>query len=231
MKHLISIALLLALLWPLQAQVNVSSKSPSSAFGSGMDLFTDVWMNLPAGIEARTINQGMNFYTTYSNPIGKSPFALSVGLSLGAHNLYSNASLESDTSGSFFVKIPSTDLAGKGEKIEYKRNKLVLAYLELPLEIVLKTEKGLSASLGVKAGLLLNGHTKYKGDDPMGSGTAIKIKRGDLPNLESYRLSGIVRLGYKWVTLYGGYALTPAFKEGLGPDIYPVSVGISLRPN
>lgn len=231
MKYFFSFLFILSSVVYLSAQDKAKDDPSKSSIGTGMDLYSDIWMGLPKGIESRTINQGMNFFVAYRNPIGKSPFATSIGISLGAHNLYSNAVLGRDTSGaSVLVPIAGTGIDNLGAAVNYKRSKLVIAYLDLPLELTLKTKKGISASLGVKAGILLNAHTKYKGDDPTGSGHSIKEKQGDLPNLETYRLGGMLRLGYKYVSLYGAYTFTKVFKENLGPELYPVSVGISLRP-
>ena len=36
------------------------------------------------------------------------------------------------------------------------------------------------------------------------------------------------RLGFGHFTLYGSYAITPLFKEGNGPDINPLTVGLNL---
>ncbi|HRY98895.1 MAG TPA: outer membrane beta-barrel protein, partial [Bacteroidales bacterium] len=117
-----------------------------------------------------------------------------------------------------------------GEGISYKRNKLTLAYLDFPLEFRMKTRSGVLASLGFKAGFLINSHTKYRGDDFGDASQEIRLKIADIANVETYRYGVQARVGYKNVSLYGFYSLSRVFKEGEGPALYPVSVGVSLRP-
>ena len=51
--------------------------------------------------------------------------------------------------------------------------------------------------------------------------------KGDFHMLP-YRLAGRVQLGYASVNLFAEYAFTPFFEDGKGPELMPVSVGITL---
>lgn len=51
--------------------------------------------------------------------------------------------------------------------------------------------------------------------------------KGDY-NLLPYRLAAAVRLGYGALNLFAEYSLTPLFREGRGPELTPVTVGITL---
>ncbi len=196
-------------------------------FSSGVDVINDVVMDVPDGIKFRTINPGVNVYGLYAYPIGKSNFAFAIGAGLGMHNLHSNGIL-SDTSGvSFFTKFPEKD--ANGQKIDYKKNKISLTYLDIPAELRFKSKSGIRFAVGVKVGLLINAHTKFKGDDPA-DGKSMKIKESSLPNFETWRFGPTMQLGYKWVNLTGFYSVTKVFKANEGPQIYPISIGISLRP-
>jgi hypothetical protein len=42
------------------------------------------------------------------------------------------------------------------------------------------------------------------------------------------RISATARLGYGHFTLFGSYSLTPLFKEGLGPKMNTLSLGLTL---
>ncbi|MFW5974790.1 MAG: hypothetical protein ACOCQ6_01140, partial [Bacteroidota bacterium] len=69
----------------------------------------------------------------------------------------------------------------------------------------------------------------YKGDNfESAQGEKIKIKEKDLDNTNSLRYGPTIRLGYKWIDLFAYYSLTPAFEENKGPEMYPVSIGISV---
>lgn len=200
----------------------------SKKFSMGVDIFNDIVMDAPDDISFRTINQGANIYGMYTYPIKESNFAFAIGAGLGMHNLFSDGML-SDTSGvSFFSKIPekTTDTE---QSLKYKKNKVSLTYLDIPAELRFKTEGGFKVAIGIKAGFLLNAHTKYKGDD-FADGSDLKVKESSLPNFQSWRIGPTIQIGYKWICVTGFYSITKVFEENFGPQIYPVSVGISLRP-
>lgn len=212
-----------------KAKAKPVKEEKERSFGTTVDLYTDLWMDVPEGIDLRFLQQGMNLGGMFSNRFGKSAFSIAIGPVIGVHNLYSDGLFQQDTSGStVMTAMPGEDANGDG--ISYKRNKLTLAYLDFPLEFRMKTKSGVLASLAFKAGFLINSHTKYKGDDFADASQELRIKIGDIANVESYRYGVQARLGYKNVSLYGFYSLSTVFNEGEGPAIYPVSVGISLRP-
>ena len=196
-------------------------------FATGIDIFNDLVMDAPDNVEFRGFNPGVNVYAMRTFPIGKSNFAFAAGLGLGMHNIYSNSLLQ-DTSGvSFFKEIP--EKAANGKNVDYKKSKISLTYVDLPVELRFKTEGGFRVSAGFKVGYLINAHTKYKGDDLIdGSKTTIKVSR--LPNIQSWRFGPSFQIGYKWVSLMGFYSINTIFEENQGPAIYPISLGLTLRP-
>ncbi len=192
----------------------------SDKFSSGIDVFNDFVMDAPDGVEFRVFNPGVNIYGIHTFPIRESNFAFTVGLGLGIHNLFSNSTLQ-DTSGvSFFEPIP--------DDVDYNKSKLTLTYLDVPAELRFKTDGGFKVALGFKFGVLINAHTKYKGEDENGDKT--KIKRSMLSGMETWRYGPTFRIGYKWANLTGFYSISKVFEKNNGPEIYPLSVGISLRP-
>jgi hypothetical protein len=197
-------------------------------FTTGADIFNDFVMDAPDGIDFRAINQGASIYGLYTFPIKESNFAFSIGAGFGMHNFFSNGMLMDSTGTSYFVSL-DTLKALNGDKIDYKKNKISLTYLDFPLEIRYKSEKGFRFAIGAKVGVKLNAHTKYKGDD-MTDASKIKTKESDLPNFETWRFGPTVQVGYKWVNITAFYSVTKVFKSNAGPGIYPVSIGISLRP-
>jgi hypothetical protein len=197
-------------------------------FSTGVDIINDFVMDAPDGIDFRAINQGASVYGLYTFPIKESNFAFSLGAGFGMHNFFSNGLLQDSTNTSYFVSL-DTLKAMNGEEIDYKKNKISLTYLDFPFEIRYKSEKGFRFAVGAKVGLKLNAHTKYKGDD-LTDASKIKIKESDLPNFETWRFGPTLQIGYKWVNITGFYSITKVFKSNAGPGIYPLSIGISLRP-
>ncbi len=201
--------------------IQAQTGSFASKFTTGIDIFNDFVQDSPANIDFRTINPGINVYGMYSSKIKKSNISLAIGLGLGMHNLHSNGSLTDSANVS--------TLTPYAEAVDYKINKLQLTYLDIPAEIRFKSDNGIRLALGIKAGYLISAHTKYKGDNPAG-GRSIKIKEGSLPNISKWRFGPTFQAGYKWVNLTAFYSLSTVFEETAGIDIYPISVGTSLRP-
>jgi hypothetical protein len=78
---------------------------------------------------------------------------------------------------------------------------------------------------GAFGGVRLGSHTKikYRID-----GKKEKLKTPGHYSLQDYKYGLMVRAGYRWVNVFATYELTPFFKEGKGPELTPVTFGISL---
>lgn len=219
MKRLTIFIFLIALTATAWSQNAKNKKS----FRIGADAFTDVWMEKPDGMKLRGVNQGANINLMYYSTFPKTNFSIGTGAVLSMHNLYSNMLIEdlsADTTK--FTKIP--------EGVDYKKNKISIAYLELPVEFKYTTKSQFSFAMGMKIGLPINTHTKYKGKNPNGNGKEIKVKEHNIKGINDYRMAATMRIGYQWISLFASYQLTTTFDKDKGPDLYPVSVGISISP-
>jgi hypothetical protein len=216
MRYLItfSIACILAITVSAQNKEKLSIKK----LNSGVDLFTDIWQGLPNAVKARTINQGINIYTMYQFPVKKSNFTFAIGAGIGSHNLYSKGILGSNDSASYFTPITAS----------YDKSKLNLTYLDFPLEFRYKNKSDYRASIGFKFGVLISNHTKYKGDNA--DGKSEKVKSAGLDNLENLRYGVTALAGYKWLNVTFFYSMSNVFVKSKGPPVYPISIGIALRP-
>ena len=202
-------------------------ESTRKKFSIVLDLFTDIWVDVPSNVDVRIINQGVNVSGLYDYRIGMSDYSFAFGIGLGSHNFYSDAFATVDSIGdSHLIKI-STLYPGTS----YKRNKISFSYFDIPIEFRLRTKSEFRASLGFKMGFLIDSHTKYIGDDYIFDGTdRIHVKFKDVRNIEKFRYGVTARFGWKFINLTGFYSLTGLFKKGKGPDLYPISVGISFMP-
>jgi len=208
------------------------SESTRKKFSTVLDVFTDIYVNLPNGIETRTINQGMNFSGLYDYRFGKSNFSFAIGVGLGAHNFYSNAFAVADSNGVSELKRIKTLYPGT----DYKKNKISYTYFDIPFEFRLRTNNEFRAAVGFKVGWLIDSHTKYKGEnyleetnDELGVDFQT-LKFREVKNIEALRYGVTARVGWKFINLTGFYSLTGLFKKDKGPEVYPISVGISLMP-
>lgn len=214
--------------------VGAQSEELMRRYTNNFDIFTDVWTNVPEELDLKTINLGYNISASYIIPIEKTRFGVNLGLGITGHNIYSDAVqtdvLDADdlpTGEVKFIKLDSlvSDLA-------YDKNKISLTYAEIPFELRYYNEKsGIKASLGIRIGFLLDSHSKYNGEDYLfGSEDAIKIKIKDLDNLSEYRFTPFVRVGWKWVNLTASYCLTGMYEQNKGPQMKPISLGLSFTP-
>lgn len=226
MKRILVAAIIVLLcLEGFSQEVNESTRKK---FSTVFDVYTDIWMNVPDSIDNRLINQGINFAGLYDYRIGKSNFSFAFGAGVSCQNFYSDGMVEVDSLGVTQLR-PFSSLYPDES---YKRTKITATYLDIPLEFRLRTKKEIRASLGFKFGFLLESHTKFKGDDILDTGYSDQViyKVKDVANIENFRYGVTARFGWKFINLTGFYSLTNLFEKDKGPEMYPISIGISLMP-
>ncbi len=190
----------------------------------GVGLYTDIWMNTPDGMKTRTINQGVQLFATYNVPFGKSIFSFAIGAGLSVHNLFWNYRFQGDSLNFQFVKVDET-------KISYKRSKLSMPNIEVPIEFRMKTRSKISVGIGFKAAYNIAAHAKWVGDDYLFNTTnQLRVSFKGIKNLENFSYGPTVRVGYKWFNVNAYYSMTSIFVKDKGPDIYPISIGFLLMP-
>ncbi|MBC35495.1 MAG: hypothetical protein CL663_05580 [Bacteroidetes bacterium] len=195
-------------------------------FDFGVDIFHDVWMGKPAGMDPGALNLGFSIFGMYEQHIwdSKNRFSLGMGGALTTHQLTSNMFIEDVTTAVIvFDTIP--------EGLEYSTSKLVVTYLDFPIEIRYKSKNDFRFALGAKVGFRFDSHTKYSGQRLDGSTVAKEIvKHKNVANIESIRFGPTMRIGYKWFNLSMYYSVTKMFLQNRGPALRHFSVGLTLNP-
>jgi hypothetical protein len=221
--------LLTYLLSPPVANAQVVNEKAKKKISIGFGLHTDILQKVPDGVKTRTINQGISVFGLYNLPFGKSHFGFSIGLGLMSHNIYGNFVVDKVGDTTKMVKIP--------DSVSYKRSKMNIVYVELPLEFNLKTKSKFSAALGFKIGMMIGSKTVYVGDGGIktyyyeSSNTSrIRVKTMGIPNLEQFSYGPTFRIGYKWINADCYYQLSSFFNKSRGPEMYPISVGLVIMP-
>lgn len=109
-----------------------------------------------------------------------------------------------------------------------EKTKLHATYITAPLMLEIKTPLRMGGSRlyiagGVIGGLHIGSHTKfkYKKDKE-------KIKSNFHLNQFKYDVTG--RIGFGDFCVFANYSLSTLFKDGRGPELYPLMIGISF-PN
>jgi len=195
---------------------------------------------------------GVNAFTTYDYSLKMAPFNQHLELDMGrCFNLAFNfAQWELP-----IVKNHVSIVSGLGlewQKYTFKNNTTILpdknkhigfidtlisydyslfktSWLNVPLLLALNSNKNLKKSFHIAAGVVLGYNYTQK------SKTRYKIEGGDFENvtkgdfaLETFKHAATVRLGYGKINVFATYQLNNMFKKGAGPELFPVTAGITL---
>jgi len=115
------------------------------------------------------------------------------------------------------------------EDWDVKKSKLTSLYLTVPLlmefQIPVRDNHTIHMSAGLVGGLRLGTHTKIKYKK---NGNSHKDKDKDDYNLQAFRYSAQVRLGYRAINLFATYGMTDLFRKNKGPELTPYTIGLTL---
>jgi hypothetical protein len=172
---------------------------------------------------AKSVSIGLNLYE-YKLPIVKNNFYMSTGFGLEFNNFrFDDTSVKLDPKSNPLAVTYDTTR-------NYTKNKLALAYLNVPLlfTVATNTKKGKNAfhlSLGAMVGFKYRTHQKmvYYED-----GDKNKPKTFDSFNTSPFRFTAMARMGYKKIGVYANYALNSMFLKDQGPELYPLTMGVSF---
>jgi hypothetical protein len=206
-------------------------------FWSGIDLGVNTLFNAdgrnvpPAGAEwldleeIRSLSWSINFYQEkiriYKNYVG---VLTGAGLTYNSYGIKTNARIVSNNDSTTAAVVPDS-------LFRFSKNKLRATYLRIPLMLEFNTsndpDRTVHLAVGAIGGLRIGSITKqhYEID---GQNFRDRVK-SDF-NLNTFTLDAAVRVGYRNFTLWANYGLTPLFESGKGPEVYPLSVGLTLVP-
>jgi hypothetical protein len=227
-----------------QREVRVADKGTVSVRRSHAGRFRNNWSGVELGINGYLspsgsvdLDEGASFMDVrYNRSVGvnlnlfqqnlvlaKNRLALVTGLGLSWNNYYFQDDIR-------LVREPEGIEYYIDTENSFRRNKLTISHLNVPLLIELQSAKsyGSSAfhlSAGVNVGLRLRSHTKQVYDQ---GDKKIKDKDFDHYHLNPFRYDLTARLGWGQVNLFASYAMNSLFREGKGPELYPFTVGIRL---
>jgi hypothetical protein len=106
-----------------------------------------------------------------------------------------------------------------------KKSKLTGSYLEVPLMLKLSFNRFFVAA-GVTGGLNIGSHTKVVFVDK--NGKKQTYKDYDI-HLATFRYGYAMRAGFRHWSLFVNYYVSPLFPKDEGPQVYPFTMGLSLR--
>lgn len=197
-----------------------------------IQLSTDHWTNEPDSISGhqKGFSRGLNIYLMFDKPFKSNPkWSVAFGAGIGSSNIFfkqmnvritePTSTLRFDTSGNSF----------------FKKYKLTTAFLEAPVELRYtahpeKESKSLKFALGAKVGFMLDAHTKGKNETDK-NGTVINDyteKESKTIFFNTTRLMATGRVGYGNFSLFGAYQITTLLKDGAGPDMKLLQIGLTI---
>lgn len=173
--------------------------------------------------EIRSLSWSFNFYEEkirlIKNHVG---ILTGAALTYNSYGIKSNSRIQHNADSTFASEVPDS-------LYRFSKNKLRATYLRVPLMLEFNTsedpDRTFHIAVGAIGGLRIGSITKqfYEID---GQEYRDRVK-SDF-NLSSFTLDAAVRVGYRNFTLWANYGLTPLFEDGKGPEVYPLSVGLSL---
>jgi hypothetical protein len=190
-----------------------------------------MWQNRPDSIQTKGFSRTLNIYLMLDFPFKTNPkFSAALGPGIATDHIFldkRSAGITGTTTSIQFRNVADTS--------HFKKYKVSTAFLELPIELRFTANpeqggKSFKMALGAKIGTMLAAWTKGKTLENRNGNTIndytekLKSKR----YFNTTRLSVTGRVGYGHFTLFGSYALTPVFKEGQGPKMNTLSVGLTL---
>lgn len=199
-----------------------------------VDLFGSNWiydknsarMN---GLQTKWWSRGISIYFSWDFRIKKSRVSFAPGIGYSCSNIYSRHGLWEDSTGTSFRKL--TDINPNIAEGDYKVNKLTLQYVDIPLELRIRTNPDKFNNcwkfvVGFKAGIRVDAHTKEK--TKVGNVVKVNVERR-FPDFNLLRMGPTIRIGYSVVNVFAYYGVLDVFKKGKGPKANEFTVGISFN--
>ncbi len=218
---------LIAVVIGFQGFTQSADQSTRRNFSTVIDVFNDVYINVPDSVDGRFFNGGMSFSGFFEHHFGSSNFSAAIGAGLGTHNFYSHSFVVTDSNNVSGLRPISKLYPGTS----HDKNKLSYTYIDFPIELRMRTKTDFRAAVGFKFGVLIDSHSKYKGDDYIaGTDDDLFVKIKDINNIENLRYGISARFGWRYINVMGFYSFTNLFEKNRGPEMYPISFGISLMP-
>ena len=153
---------------------------------------------------------------------------LSSGVGIEWFNLRFNGGMSLINETDFTTAAPAWQVFNFDENSNVAKSKLTASYLNVPvmMQFYFSNYGSFRIMAGATFGVNIGSHLKVKYSDNNGSH---KSKLDDDLNLSNFRYGFTARVNWDWLSIYANYYMTPLFKDGKGPKVYPFVVGVSLN--
>jgi len=189
------------------------------------------WVGKPDSIKTKGLSRSLNIYMLINFPFKTNPhWSVALGPGIASDNMYFDkmtVGIKDNT--------PSVRFNNVADTSRFKRYKLSVNFLEVPVELRYRLnpnddKKSVKIAVGAKVGTLLNAHVKGKTLQNKSNQTLnnYTLKESSKQFFSKQRLSVMGRIGYGPLSLFASYSVTPVFKEGVGPAVKPLTIGLTL---
>lgn len=239
MQKIVLLSITILLIGSIQAQqdsgkvsrkIDISSRPGDHLM---IQLSSDHLTGMPDSISSHQsgFSRGFNAYLMLDKPFKSSPkFSIGLGIGVGSSNIAfkkMNVDIKSTA-----TKLPFTAVDSANH---FKKYKLSLSYLEVPLEFrfssdPLNSNKSLKIAIGGKVGTIINAHTKGK-ELQSKNNTLINNyteKESSKKYFNGTRFLATARIGYGVFSLFGAYQLNNVLKDVAGAPMKLYQVGFTL---
>ncbi len=171
----------------------------------------------------KSVTVGLNVFQK-SFRLGHSNAWLFTGLGLTWNNYRFDKNVNLNSSGDTITGRFDTTSARN-----YSKSKLTATYLTAPLMLEFFTSKksrnAFHLGVGGIFGYKIGSHTKARFTE---SGSTEKPKQYDDFYLNPFRYGARVAIGYRKFNVFADYYASTLFRDKKGPELFPVSVGVTL---
>ena len=143
-----------------------------------------------------------------------------LGFDFNHYAFSNNTSLKTDS---------SSYLRGVKDSMNYKKNTLNVSYIKIPLMLEINTCKNPHTNFHIAGGIEFAcrihsvSKQKFVADD-----ATYRVKDRQVFNIEPFRYSAMLRIGFDRVTVFADYGLNRLFEKNKGPQEYPFTVGVNI---
>jgi hypothetical protein len=193
----------------------------------------DSWSGQPDSIDTKSLSRSFAIYLMMDFPFKTNPhFSIALGLGVSSSNMYFK-----DTYLDISGKTNSSTLLFQNVKdtTHFKKFKLQTSFLEVPLEFryssnPVNPNKSWKGAIGAKIGTMLTAGTKGKNllNGSGGTINAFTQKEKSKKYFNKTRFAVTGRVGYGSLSLFTAWQVNAYIKEGLGPDVRPYTIGLTL---
>lgn len=214
--------------------INRTTKAPGVTNASDhfmLQLGYTNWQGKPDSINTTGFPRTFNMYLMLAFPFKTNPqWSVAIGPGISSENIYFDKTYVG-------IKDATPTLAFRNLKdtTHFKKYKLNTTYLEAPVELRFTSnpndaKHSIKVAVGAKVGTLLSAMVKGKNlvDRNGNAVLTYTSKEKNKRFFNTNRLSVAGRIGYGNLSLFASYAITPLLKEGVGPQVRPLTIGLTL---